>query len=104
MLGHFPAIWKPAKVISIPKANKRNTDHNAYKKISLLSTLGKLFERIITARHSFVHRHQLIPHSQFGFRRKHSTVAQLARITDYITHGFNLHKHSGMILLDIEKA
>jgi hypothetical protein len=51
-----------------------------------------------------VHQHQLILHSQFGFRRKHSTVAQLARITDYATKGFNLHKHSGIILLDIEKA
>jgi hypothetical protein len=105
MLGHFPPIWKSANVNPIPKPNKPNTDPDAYRAISLLSTLGKLFERIITARlSSFFHQHQLIPHYQFGFRRKHSTVAQLARITDYITHGFNLHKLSGMILLDIEKA
>ena len=72
---------------------------------SLLSTLGKLFERIIAVRlTSFVSQHHLLPHAQFGFRKKHSTVAQLTRITDYVTNGFNLHKHSGMILLDIEKA
>jgi len=104
-LGHFPTNWKTAKVIPIPKPNKPHTDPNSYRPISLLSTLGKLFERIIAARlTSFVQQHQLIPYFQFGFRRKHSTVAQLARITDYITNGFNLHKHTGMLLLDIEKA
>lgn len=27
-----------------------------------------------------------------------------ARFTDFITHGFNLKKHTGMILLDADKA
>ena len=73
--------------------------------ISLLSALDKLFERIIEVRlTSFVNQHHLLPHTQFGFRRKHSTVAQMARITDYVTNCFNLHKHSAMILLDIEKT
>ena len=104
-LGHFPTIWKSAKVIPIPKPDKPHTDRNSYRPISLLSTLGKLFERIIAARlTSFVQQHQLIPHFQFGFHMKHTTVAQLARIIDYITNGFNLHKHTGMLLLDIEKA
>ena len=104
LLGHFPDTWKTAKVISIPKPNKPSTDPNSYRPISLLSTLGKLFELIIAVRlTSFVSQHHLLPHAQFGFRKKHSTVAQLTRITDYVTKGFNLHKHSGMILLDIEK-
>jgi hypothetical protein len=34
----------------------------------------------------------------------HSKVSQLARITDCITHGFNLRRHTGIVLLDIEKA
>ena len=39
-----------------------------------------------------------------GSVKKHSTVSQLARITDYISNVYNLHKHSGMVLLDLEKA
>jgi hypothetical protein len=71
----------------------------------MLRTLGKLFERIIAARlTSYVNRQHLLPHEQFGFHKKHSTFSQLARITDYISNSSNLHKHSGMVLLDLEKA
>ena len=103
-LGHFPTCWKRVKVVPIPKSNKPGNDPNSYILISLLSTLGKLFERIVAARlTSFVNRH-LLPRTQFGFRKKHSTVSQLARITDYISSGYNLHKYSGMVRLDLEKA
>ena len=67
----FPTNWKRAKVIPIPKPNKPGTDPNSYRPISLLSTLGKLFERILAARlTSFVNRQHLLPHTQFGFRKK----------------------------------
>jgi hypothetical protein len=36
--------------------------------------------------------------------KQHSTVSRLARITDFINHGFNLDKYTGMVLLDIEKT
>jgi hypothetical protein len=52
----------------------------------------------------FVNRTHLLPDVQFGFRKQHPLVAQLARITDYVTHGFNLRKHTGMALLDLEKT
>jgi hypothetical protein len=50
------------------------------------------------------HFNWTLPHEQFGFRKKHSTVSQLDRISDYISNGYNLHKHSGMVLLKLEKA
>jgi hypothetical protein len=36
--------------------------------------------------------------------KKHSTISQLARISDYISNGYNLHKHTGTVFLDLEKA
>jgi len=104
-LGYFPTIWKATKVIPVHKPNKPPTDVNSYRPISLLSSTSKLLERIIASRlTTFVNQNHLIPDTQFGFRKKHSTVFQLARIVDHITHGYNLRKHTGMALLDLEKA
>jgi hypothetical protein len=103
--GHFPNAWKRAKIIPILKPNKPPTDPNSYRPISLLSIIGKLFERIIASRLSTqVNQKPLLPDEQFGFRKKHPTVSQLARSTDYISNGFNLHKHTGMVSFDLEKA
>ena len=104
-LGHFPRSWKQAKVIAILKPRKPPPNPESYRPISLLSALSKLLERVITQRlDAHTRRIHLIPKEQFGFRKRHSTVAQLARITDYITHGYNLKKHTGMVILDLEKA
>jgi hypothetical protein len=80
-------------------------DPNSYRPISLLSIVGKLFERIIASLlTTYVNHQHLLPHEQFGFCKKHSTISQLARISDYISNGYNLHKHTSMVSLDIEKA
>jgi hypothetical protein len=56
--GHFPETWKRGKVIPILKPNKPSTNPTSYRPISLLSTLGKLFERIVADRLiSFTNQH-----------------------------------------------
>jgi hypothetical protein len=76
--GYFPAIWKPAKVIPIPKPNKPPPHATSYRPISLLSVISKLLERVIASRlTAFVNQTHLLPDVQFGFRKQHSTVAQL---------------------------
>ena len=104
-LGYFPTIWKAAKVIPNHKSNKPPTDANSYHPVSLLNSISKLLERTIASRlTTFVNQNHLIPDTQFGFRKKHSTVSQLDRIVYHISHGYNLRKHTGMALLDLEKA
>jgi len=64
-----------------------------------LSTLSKLLEHVVAHRlNYFIRQNHIPPLEQFGLRKQHSTVSQLARITAFFTHGFNLRRHTGMVL------
>jgi hypothetical protein len=47
---YFPSAWKHARVVSILKEGKDHTLPSSYRHISLLDTVGKLFEKILLAR------------------------------------------------------
>lgn len=105
IFGYFPSVWKTAKIIILHKSGKKSSLASSYRPISLLSSLSKIVEKIILIRlkeHIFLHN--IIPNEQFGFKDHHSTVMQLGRLTDHITHNFNLNKYTGVAFLDIEKA
>ena len=46
---HFPTAWNHARVISILKQGKDPALPSSYRPISLLDTIGKLFEKILLA-------------------------------------------------------
>ena len=48
--GTFPAHWREAHIVPIPKQGKDHTDPKNYRPISLTNCLCKLFERIVTSR------------------------------------------------------
>lgn len=104
-LCYFPADWKHAIVVAIPKTNKDHSIPSNYRPISLLPTLSKLFERVILTR---IEKHletvRLIPHEQFGFQKGHSTSHQIVRMVKEVKRNFQQGKSSGLILLDVEKA
>lgn len=100
---YYPSSWKIAKVIAIRKSGKSSFLPGSYRPISLLCTLGKVFERLILSRLSRYAEDHLIS-EQFGFRRGHSTVQQLARVAEHIADNLNRNCTTGMFLLDIEKA
>ena len=105
MFSHFPDIWKIAKIISLPKPRKNHSLPESYRPISLLSSLGKIVEKVILKiLNKHLARNNILSQTQFGFRAQHSTVSQLAIVTDHILHNFNLNKHTGMVLIDLEKA
>jgi hypothetical protein len=47
---YFPPAWKHARVIYILKPGKDPTQPSSYRPISLLDTVGKLFEKILLTR------------------------------------------------------
>ena len=102
---YFPVKWKTGKVIAIPKPGKIHTDPMNYRPITLLPTMGKVFEKAILAKLIlFEETNSIIIPQQFGFRSKHSTTQQIIRITENISMNFNKNQSTGMALLDIEKA
>jgi hypothetical protein len=102
---HFPTVWKHARVISILKPGKDPALPSSYRPISLLDTIGKLFEKILLARilHE-VNVRGLLRNEQFGFRPEHSTSLQLARLVERITRNFGEKRLTGAVFLDVAKA
>jgi hypothetical protein len=74
------SILKPEKDPALP---------SSYRPISLLDTIGKIFEKILLARILYeVSDRGLLLNEQFGFRPRHSTYLQLARLVERITRKF----------------
>jgi hypothetical protein len=104
-LCHFPSRWKNATVIFIPKPGKNSKLPQSYRPISLLSSIGKVLEKVILTRLVKVtDENSTIPDEQFGFRPKHSTVDQLINVTEFIAKGFGQNQSTGAIFLDVAKA
>jgi hypothetical protein len=78
-LYYFPKIWKHASVTPIPKLYPSN-----YRPISLLSSISKVFERIILRRlNGFISTVNILM-VEFGFRVVHSTSHQLTRVARHV--------------------
>lgn len=104
-MSYFPSDWKKATIIMIKKPGKDNTDPKNYRPISLLSSVSKIFEKIVHTRLiNHLNATNAIPHFQFGFKSKHSTTQQLLRITEHISNGFEKKEHTGAAFLDIAQA
>lgn len=106
-LRKFPTPWKYANVILIAKPKKDHSRPENYRPISLLTTLSKVTEKVILQRVAdFVDENHILPDEQFGFRKDHDTVMQLARVKGLIAKGINRRKtvRTGAVFLDVQKA
>ncbi|KAL4119930.1 hypothetical protein QTP88_012684 [Uroleucon formosanum] len=91
-LSYFPIQWKISLIILI-------------RPISLLPFFAKLCEKMILKRISkIINDNQIIPHTQFGFQNKHSTIHQIHRLTDSIAYSLENKSYCSAILLDVAQA
>jgi len=89
----------------IAKPNKPKHLVSSYRPISLLPTFAKLFEKLILHRITpIIDQHNILPESQFGFRRKHNTILQIHRITDKISASFETKQYCPALFLGISQA
>lgn len=104
-LEYFPSKWKLAKIVPIPKQRKDLKIATNYRPISLLSTLGKTFERIILRRIKppLIEGNVIRP-DQYAYQPNLSSEIQLLRISEHLAHRMNLNQYTAAIFLDVEKA
>ncbi len=100
----FPECFKIAKVTPLFKGGDKH-DVNSYRPISLLPSMGKLLEKIISVRIvEFLEKHKLLSDSQFGFRKKFNTDLAITDIYEKLLHNLDQRKTSCTIFLDLAKA
>jgi hypothetical protein len=70
-------------VLPILNPGRDPTQTSSYRPISLLDTVGKIFEKILNTRDlREINERGLLRDDQFGFGPKHSTTLQLARLVE----------------------
>ena len=90
------SILKPGKDPAVP---------SSYRPISLLDTIGKLFDKILLFRILYeVSGRGLLRDEQLGFRPKHSTALQLARLVERVSRNFGQKRLTGAVFFDVAKA
>lgn len=104
-LQYYPTPWKAARVVPIHKPGKPPDDPGSYRPISLLSSVSKIFEKIIKSiLDKYLESNNIIPREQFGFRKYHSTSHQVMRIRNHVKENFSNGNSTALVLLDVAKA
>ena len=74
VLGYFPRSWRVGRVVFIPKPGKDPTSPDSYRPITLLSALGKTFERVLHAEIlGTLKETEALHRAQYGFTPSRST-------------------------------
>ncbi len=80
----FPAVWKRANVVPVHKKGNKQFKSN-YRPISLLSSLGKVMERIVFDElYEYCDKKTFIDGKNAGFKKNDTTVNQLLLLTNKI--------------------
>jgi len=102
--GKFPKQLKIAKVVPIYKNGGRDLLNN-YRPISLLTSLSKVFEKVIFNRlYKFLDLKDIFDPRQFGFRPKHSTTDAILTLTNDILRALEEKDYALAIFCDLSKA
>ena len=100
----WPKIWKRARVVASHKKKSRTSVEN-YRPISLLSIIGKIYERIlVTILTDHLEKHHLLSLNQFGFRKERSSSDLLLQMTASWNRSLDKGEDVYVIALDIAGA
>jgi hypothetical protein len=102
--GFHPRQWRMAIAVALRKPRKPDySNPRAYRLIQLLECLGKVLEKVVARRLTYlVGRHSLIPGSQFGGRSNSSTTDALLAFTNDVQAAWNAGKVTSALTIDIK--
>ena len=104
-MGYIPTAWKLATLRMLLKPDRLPSLTTCYRPISLMSSIMKLFERVIEQRLRFyLEDIGFINKYQSGFRQNNSTDDHLFRLSLSVTESFNRREDVVAAFLDTEKA
>ena len=102
--GFVPDQIKVAKVIPLHKSGC-TMEFNNYRPIAIISTIGKVLEKIVLSKlTNYLDEHSILHPHQFGFIAHHSTVHPLLLFTNKILHSVNNNLVNLTVYLDLKKA
>ena len=100
----FPSQWKKANVNPLHKKNEKTVMNN-YRPISLLSCVGKIFEKLVFKHvFNYLRDNVLITIHQSGFMPGDSTVYQLSKLYHMLCEALDNKKDVRIVFLDISKV
>ena len=104
-LKYYPNTWKTSLITLIPIPGIPIYETSSYRPISLLPTLLKLFEKLLTNRLlPLLEDLKTLPDYQFGLGKQHSTIEQIHRITRNISQSLEKKKCCSAVFLDIQQV
>jgi len=103
--SYVPPEWKKACIIPILKPGKAPNLVTSYRPISLLSCIGKVIEKIVADRLSYVlEDRNAFSNTQAGFRKRLSTLDQIARIEMTVRKTIAQKKVMVAVFFDLSNA
>ena len=104
-LGLVPQAWKAGIICPIPKPNKNPQTVLGYRPITLLSCIGKLFERMLKLRLThFLESTHTFTYRQAGFRRGRSTSDVLSLLKHKISLALASSLFCIVVCIDLDSA
>ena len=100
----FPKCLKIAKVIPIFKRRDKRKPE-IYRPISLLSSISKVFEKLLQSRMiNFCEINSIISGNQYGFRSNRSCIDVIVSITEFIRTEIDRKSLGQACFIDLQKA
>ena len=99
----IPTQWRDHYITPIPKSGDKSVISN-YRPISLLSSISKLFEKVVSDKIFDFLIEASVSNCQYGFIRNRSTIKQLLLHSKNIINALEDHQQLDTVLLDIRKA